>query len=191
MRGIHRSPGEFPSQRPVTRSFAIFFDLHLNKRLSKQSRRRWFEMPPHSLWWYLIDLVAPQDGLSSVLRFYIDYWLSINSLRPSEAVCISNHDHHWSRSRLVAVSAPSQCLNQWRIIINWTLVNEFQWNLNQDAKLSFKKISLKMASVKWRPFGLGLDMLIWPHLYPEDNTGLIRGLCPANERRRYFPWAQT
>ena len=25
-----------PSQRPVTRSFAIFFDLHLNERLSKQ-----------------------------------------------------------------------------------------------------------------------------------------------------------
>ena len=27
-----------------------FWDLHLNKRLSKQSRRRWFEMPLHSLW---------------------------------------------------------------------------------------------------------------------------------------------
>ena len=30
----------FPSQRPVTRSFDVFFDLRLNKRLSKQSRRR-------------------------------------------------------------------------------------------------------------------------------------------------------
>ena len=30
--------GEFPAQRPVTRSFDIFFDLSLNKRLSKQSR---------------------------------------------------------------------------------------------------------------------------------------------------------
>ena len=30
-------PGEFPSQRPVTRSFDDFFDLRLNKRLSKQS----------------------------------------------------------------------------------------------------------------------------------------------------------
>ena len=29
--------GEFPSQRPVTRSFDVFFDLSLNKRLSKQS----------------------------------------------------------------------------------------------------------------------------------------------------------
>ena len=29
-------PGEFPTQRPVMRSFAVFFDLSLNKRLSKQ-----------------------------------------------------------------------------------------------------------------------------------------------------------
>ena len=37
--------GEFPTQRPVTRSFDAFFDLHLNKRLSNQSRGWWFEMP--------------------------------------------------------------------------------------------------------------------------------------------------
>ena len=30
-------PGEFPAQRPVTRGFDVFFDLRLNKRLSKQS----------------------------------------------------------------------------------------------------------------------------------------------------------
>ena len=28
---------EFPAQRPVTRSFDVFFDSHLNKQLSKQS----------------------------------------------------------------------------------------------------------------------------------------------------------
>ena len=37
--------GELPSQKPVTRIFDVFFDLRLNKRLSKQSRRRWFETP--------------------------------------------------------------------------------------------------------------------------------------------------
>ena len=30
-------PGEYPAQRPVTRSFDVFFDLRLNKPLSKQS----------------------------------------------------------------------------------------------------------------------------------------------------------
>ena len=42
---------EFPTQRPVTRSFDIFFDLRHNKRFnSKQPRRWWFETPPRSLW---------------------------------------------------------------------------------------------------------------------------------------------
>ena len=35
--GEFTGPGEFPTQRPVTRSFDVFFDLRLNKRLSKQS----------------------------------------------------------------------------------------------------------------------------------------------------------
>ena len=39
-----------PLPKPVTRGFDVFFDLHLKKRLSKQSRRRWFEMSSHSLW---------------------------------------------------------------------------------------------------------------------------------------------
>ena len=42
--------GEFPAQRPVTRSFDIFFDLCLNKRLSKQSWGWWFETSSRSLW---------------------------------------------------------------------------------------------------------------------------------------------
>ena len=42
--------GEFPSQRPVTRSLNVFFDLRLNKRLSKQSWGWWFETPSLSLW---------------------------------------------------------------------------------------------------------------------------------------------
>ena len=43
-------PGEFLSQRPVTRSFGVFFDLRVNKRLSRQSWGWWFETPSCSLW---------------------------------------------------------------------------------------------------------------------------------------------
>ena len=49
VRGIHRS-GEFPSQRPVMRNFDVFFDRCLNKRSSKQSRRRWLATSSLSLW---------------------------------------------------------------------------------------------------------------------------------------------
>ena len=40
----------FLSQRPVTRNFDVFFDVRLNQRLSKQSRRRWFDTLSCSLW---------------------------------------------------------------------------------------------------------------------------------------------
>ena len=42
--------GDFPAQRPVTLSFCVFFYLRLNKRLSKQYRRRWLETLSRSLW---------------------------------------------------------------------------------------------------------------------------------------------
>ena len=43
-------PGEFPTQRPVTRSFDVFFVLRLNKRLSKQSWGWLFETLSRPLW---------------------------------------------------------------------------------------------------------------------------------------------
>ena len=43
-------PGEFPAQRPVTRNFDVFFDLCLDKRLSKQSRGWWLETQSRPLW---------------------------------------------------------------------------------------------------------------------------------------------
>ena len=48
--GEFTGPGEFPRQRPVTRSFDVVFDLRLNKRLSKQPWDWWFETPSWSLW---------------------------------------------------------------------------------------------------------------------------------------------
>ena len=45
LRGDSLVPGEFAAQSPMTRSFDVCFDLRLNKRLSKQSWRWWFETP--------------------------------------------------------------------------------------------------------------------------------------------------
>ena len=49
-------PGEFATQRPVTRSFDVYFDLRPNKRLSKQSWGWWFETLSHSLWRHRYDI---------------------------------------------------------------------------------------------------------------------------------------
>ena len=52
--------GEFFSQRPVTRGFDVFF-LRLNKRLSEQSRRRWFDTSFRS-WWHHCN-TSPEANL--------------------------------------------------------------------------------------------------------------------------------
>ena len=54
-------PGEFPAQRPVTRSFGVFFDLRLNQRLSKQWWRCLFETLSRVLWRHrnvLVDMIC-------------------------------------------------------------------------------------------------------------------------------------
>ena len=43
-----------PLTMPVMRSYDVFFDLCLNKRLGKQSRRRWFETPLRPFWRHCI-----------------------------------------------------------------------------------------------------------------------------------------
>ena len=48
--GKSPATGEFPAQRPVTRGFDVFFDLRLNKPLSKQWWGWWFETLSRPLW---------------------------------------------------------------------------------------------------------------------------------------------
>ena len=57
--------GEFSAQRPVTRSFDVFYDLRLNKWLSKQSWGSWFEAPSRSLWRHFNDEHGDYDIWSS------------------------------------------------------------------------------------------------------------------------------
>ena len=81
--GISPVPGEFPAQRPVTRSFYVFFDLRLYKRLSKQSWGWWFETLSRPFWRQCNEQFVSSPELGH-LRF---------------------------RKRIVACSAPSYGLN--------------------------------------------------------------------------------
>ena len=58
--------GEFPAQRPVARSFDVFFDLRLNKRLRKQSWGWWFETLSRPLWRHCNDTYCfPLDVMNN------------------------------------------------------------------------------------------------------------------------------
>ena len=54
--GNSPASGDFPAQRPVTRSFDVFFGLCLNKRLRKQSWGWWFETLSRPLWRHCNDI---------------------------------------------------------------------------------------------------------------------------------------
>ena len=65
-------PGEFPLQRPVTRSFDVFFDLRLNKQLSKQSWGWWFETLSRWLWRHrnaeMLNLLSVDTSLLKIVN---------------------------------------------------------------------------------------------------------------------------
>ena len=71
--------------------------------------------------------------------------------------------HHWFRYGLLPGQgqATSHCRNQYWNIVNWTLRNKIQWNLNRNSYIFIKKMHLKISSAKWRPFCLSLNVLTW------------------------------
>ena len=94
--------GEFPSQRPVTRSFDVFLDLRPNKRLSEQSQGWWFETPSCPLWRHCNERkMSPTiwllDGGCTNFHYrgFDQWWDHLGqwneSLIPSEMPFIVNH----------------------------------------------------------------------------------------------------
>ena len=59
----------------------------------------------------------------------------------------------------LAWTTPSHYLKQCWNIVNWPLGNKLQWTFDQAHTFSFKKMHLKLSSVKWRPFCLGPNVL--------------------------------
>ena len=110
--------GEFPSQRPVTRSFDVLFDLHRNKRLSKQSRPRWFETPSRSLWRHSNVNVKRQN-----VSYFVDWTLCLTTW----IMC-----HHCFGKTIMGIKVGSLYPLIWNIIARLTL----QWRHNESDGVS-------------------------------------------------------
>ena len=80
-------PGEFPAQRPVTRSFDVFFDLCLNKRLSKPWWDWWFETLSLPLWRHRNDCVDTGRNPLIPLGTRYNTWLWTSGLVNGLASC--------------------------------------------------------------------------------------------------------
>ena len=59
--------------------------------------------------------------------------LNNSSLPLARNICVSESGQHCSRYWLVAYSAPSHYLNQYWVIVNWTLKNKLQWNFSNKS----------------------------------------------------------
>ena len=66
--------GGFPSQKPVTRSIDVFFYQRPNKRLSKQSRRLWFDTPSRSSWRHCNDYLHCRSKNQQMYLYHILVW---------------------------------------------------------------------------------------------------------------------
>ena len=98
--GEFANPSEFHTQRPVTRSFDVFFDLRLNKRLSKQSWGWWFETLLLPLWRHRNGVGLCRVAMTWTHIFYITgplcgkshrgcRWVPVTNGQPSRASLLS------------------------------------------------------------------------------------------------------
>ena len=93
-------------------------------------------------------------------------------------ICVSELGKHCFRQWLVACSAPSHYLNQWWLIVNWTLRNKLKWNSNQNTKLfinenTFENVAREMVVIVSKGWWVNHDILsvyILYLLFINDNT---------------------
>ena len=125
VRGIHRSRW-IPTQRPVTWSFDVFFDLRLNKRLSKQWWGWWFETPSCPLWRH------SNDGV---------YYKGTGQYYTPVACLSSETENQWKKCRFLENFAPTDSLH---ILVGFAWIRSWQ----------ILKIPTFSSSRCWMPLGL-------------------------------------
>ena len=97
--------GEFPTPSSVTRSFDVFFDLRLNKRLSKQWWGWWFETPSRPTWRHRNEFV--------MLFFFCGYHRWVKNIihwcetKPDPVYCIYQMSY-FAICRYINFSPPGQ-----------------------------------------------------------------------------------
>ena len=110
--GEFTGPGEFPAQRPVTRSFDVFFDLPLNKRLSKQPWGWWFETPAWSLWRHRNAIVSMPNqhiglqGPVDVMHHWYPFGLRRNQYQIDVTFCVQRYGKQGENPWIIYVTNP-------------------------------------------------------------------------------------
>ena len=184
-------PGEFPTQRPVTRSFDVFFDPRPNKRLSKQSWAWWFETLSCSLWRHCNDhtfTVTSCDGYSvSTLPTTRPFVQQLSHANSDFCLAHKGPLTHWGRAthicvikltiigsdngfRLTGVKPLSESMLGY---LNWTLRNKLQGNFNRHSYIfiqenAFKNVVRVMTAILSQAQCVNVVMLLTTEVFPVD-----------------------
>ena len=187
VQGIHQSPVNSLHKGQWHVSFDVFFDLCLNKRLSKQSWGWWFEMAscllwrhcneiqrimqrssPWSCYWSEQYVITCYDVLDVLVRaIWSPYFTAVKQSYPWYEFGNDINLTHWGQVTHIFGSDNGLSPNRRQAII-WTnagllligpLGTNFIEIIIKILAFSFKKMRLKVLSAKWRPFCLGLNVL--------------------------------
>ena len=135
-------PGEFPAQRPVTRSFDVFFYLRLNKRLSKQSWGWWFETLSCPLWRHRNVCDHSQPAWRGWISARLKYMLkqkNASSLWPNDVMASDMLVSIGSRNGLSSFRRQDINRTYADFTDSWILRNKVKWNFNQNVNIIFQK----------------------------------------------------
>ena len=142
--------GEFPSQMSVTRSFDVFFDLRLNKRSSKQSRRWWFETPLRSLWRhcnatakYLVQLFFIA---ALMLKYSHAYMVSYRTVRVLNEGLLLASTRVWYLFATNAISKVYWTNYIYKDIVTWQCFPHYLLLVRRNHRSSVDR----QFSLKWR-----------------------------------------
>ena len=129
--GEFTGPVEFPTQRPVTRSFDVFFDLRLNKPLSKQSWGWWFETLSRSLWRHRNVKLPVSWCLTSVPRLFVIQHIQVKKKENIPAT------HYWP---FVLINLVPDTLGDVRILFAFSVIFRHCGTLKYDLTPYVAKI---------------------------------------------------
>ena len=128
-------PGEFPTQRPVTRSFYAFFDQHPNKRLSKQWWRWWFETLSCPLWRHRNESKKPES-------------IKFCRQNKNRAVLSKSRYRTWThflrnRPHIICLDGNPYKIREFcfHLVISWIISNGWKWNTNFNVRSIFQQLS--------------------------------------------------
>ena len=148
--------GEFPAQRPVTRSIDVFFDLHLNKRLNNQSWGWWFETLSRP-WWH-------HHNVKETVPVIWNFWLKVHRDISINDDCIGTCHQNIIMLFRVSGRIYVKISLEWCLNVSWATYHRLnQWQTNKINNKKKNQVQTRKPigkyPLKWRPICPGLNLV--------------------------------